>query len=434
MPLSSAQIVLPQVNDVYSLGDHLDLNFEVLESENVMGQISINLDCGNGTIPLYLSQVSLKANEAKKLSAAFEEYPLVKDGRCKIKAYLGGLGNFSDSAESKEFLVSKDLIISIKLNKERFRPEETLRIQGDVEKANGKRLDSGTVSITLNGASYSAIVKGGNFEFETTLGKTFPSGENEIMIEIKESSGNSGTVTKNISVEAIPSSIEIITDKSSFTPGESLKASAVLYDQGGKEMNSEISIILYDSWGLDIAKTLMNSSNESLKYTFDQKSPTGEWWLYAYSEGLKVRRFISVEPISKIDTNLNQSMLTVLNLGNIIFKKPLEIIFESGNETREEIKEVTLNVEGQEEYELTAPDGIYNITVKTENFEKVFNDVYLTGKAISIKDSENKTLDLARNIIALAAILSIIAGAVILKIKRNREKPISVRKITIKKS
>ena len=418
IPIASAQIVLPQFNDVYSTGDTIDASFQVMEIEDIAGLVKLNLDCGESNIIIYTSPISLEANELKKIS--IEKYTFTKEGNCNILAKVEGQNSFLDSAKSSDFLISDALNMSLKFNKESFRPGETLIIKGEAKKANGKNVD-GTASIKAGNEGYSVIVKNGAFNFENTLKDNFPSGENVISIEVNDKLGGTGTIEKTISVSAIPTSIEILIKDKTFLPNETMKASAVLYDQSGKVINTAISITLYDSWGVDVIKKIINGSDESLEYTFDKKSPIGGWWIYAYGEGIRMREYISVAEEEGIDVNLNEGMLKVLNTGNIDFKKPLEIFFNNGEISEKKIEELSLGLEGEKLLMLNAPDGDYNVTVKTEDFEKTFSNVYLTGSAISVSDPSNNTFKLVQNIVAMAIIAALAAIAIIVKIKRSNK-------------
>ena len=423
LPIASAQIVISDFKEVYSVGDSINADLSVIESQDVSGLIRLELNCGEKNL-FYTSPVSVKANDAQKF--VVNPYMLTQSGNCKVEATLKGDIDFIDSAESKSFLVSQEINISLKLNKETFKPGETIKIKGEVKKANGEYIDGLLATINIGNEEYSSIIKKGAFEFEIELKKNFPSGENEIAVETKDNAGNSGKAVKKINVAAIPTSLKITTNNNSFAPESTLRASAILYDQGGEEIPGGISLILYDSWGIDVAKKVINGSQENLEYTFDEKSPTGEWWIYAYSEGIRVRRFISVEEKSGISANLNGSTLEILNTGNTEFKKPVEILFQNDETAETKIEELNLGIAGQEEYLLTAPEGSYNIRLKTDNFEKSFENVYLTGGVIGVRNPENQTLKIAKDVVALAAVIAIAATAIIIKLKRK--KPVIVDK------
>ena len=422
LPFASAQIMISDFKEVYSVGDSIKADFSVIESQDVSGLIKLELNCGEKSL-FYTSPISAKANDAQNF--VVNPYMLTQSGSCKVEATLKG-ENFIDSAESKSFLVSQEINISLKFNKETFKPGETIKIRGEAQKANGEDINGLLAIISIGNEEYSSIIKKGAFELETKLKDNFLSGENEIAVEINDNAGNSGTAVKEISVAAIPTSLEITTNNNSFAPGNTLKASAILYDQGGGEIPGGISIILYDSWGIDVAKKVINGSQESMEYTFDQKSPTGEWWIYAYSEGIRVRRFISVEEKSGISANLTGSTLEILNTGNTEFKKPVEILFQNDETAETKIEELSLGIAGREEYLLTAPEGSYDIVLKTDNFEKIFENVYLTGGAIGLRSPENQPLKIAKDIIALAVVIAIAATAIIIKLKRK--KPVIVDK------
>ena len=413
---ASAKIILPEFDEVYSTGDYIDSSFEIVESREVNGIVKLELDCVERKV-FYASPISLKANEARKITVL--PYLLTKEGRCHINAELNEYTtDFVDSAESSEFLISNAINIILKINKESFMPGDALRLKGEAQKANGQYV-KGTASINIGNEGYSATVKNGAFEFSTNLKSNFQSGKNEIIVKVTDNAGNSGTATKEISVASIPTSLEISANKNTFLPEDKLVTSAALYDQSGKEISTAISLTLYDSWGIDVAKKVTNF-NESLEYTFSRKSPTGEWWIYAYAEGIRVRRFIAVAEESKIDAFLNESILTIFNSGNTIFKKPVEILFKNESSEEKRIEELSLGVDGSKELEISAPEGIYDITIKTDNFERTFGNVHLTGKAISIELPGAKSSKVIRNIIAIAVIIALASLAIILKIKRAK--------------
>jgi hypothetical protein len=423
LPAASAQITLPQFKNVYSTGDSIESSFEVMEAQETVGLIKLTLNCDEDTV-FYTSPISLKANDLEKITV--QSYMLTKEGNCKIDALLEGQSNFVDSASSKGFIISNEINVSLKFNKETLNPGEILRIKGEAKKANGKYVD-GTVSIKIGNEGYSTLIKNGAFEFDTEIKENFESGINEVAVEVTDSSKNSGTARKEININAIPTSLEIITNNITFLPEDTLKASAVLYDQSGKEMNTAISLTLYDSWGIDTAKKVTNGS-ESLEYTFTKDSSTGEWWVYAYAEGIRVRRFISVAEQSKIEVNLNESILNILNAGNVDFKKPIEILFQNGQVSEKEIKELSLGVDGEKALKLNAPDGTYDITVKTDGFEQTFKGISLTGKAVSVGETGNRTFRLIQNLIAVSIIVGLFALAVFLKITRAKNKRIIIGK------
>jgi len=420
---ASAKIILPEFKEIYSTGDAIDSSFEIMESQEVNGLVKLELDCAERTV-FYTSPILLKANEAKKITVS--PYTLTKEGKCHVDASLSDQNNFSDETKSNDFLTSNFINVSLKLNKESFMPGNTIRIKGEAKKANGQYVD-GIASINLGNEGYSAIVKNGAFEFSTDLKNNFPSGENEIAVKVTDSSGNSGTASKTISVASIPTSLEISANNNTFLPGSKLTTAAALYDQSGKEMNTAISLTLYDSWGADAAKKIINNS-ESLEYNFNKDSPTGEWWIYAYAEGIRVRRFISVAEETKIDAALNESTIRIFNIGNTYFKKPVEIIFKNAGTEEKRIEELNLGINGEKELKITAPEGNYDLTVRTDNFEKTFENVYLTGKAIGVEAPGMKSFRIAQNIIAIAIIIALAYLVIFLKIKSTKNKGIVVGK------
>ena len=151
-------------------------------------------------------------------------------------------------------------------------------------------------------------------------------------------------------------------------------------------------------------------------------------WIYAYAEGIRVRRFISVAEETNIDASLNKSTISIINTGNTPFKKPVEIIFKNNATEEKRIEELSLGVDGMKELALTAPEGNYNLTIKTENFEKTFDNVYLTGMAIGVEAPGTQLFRIAQNIVAVAIIIALAALVIFLKIKNAKNRDIVVGK------
>ena len=388
----------------------------MIERYSLSGLIKLELDCGGEKTLFFVSPISLKADELKEIMVP--DYTLSKAGNCVINSILESRGAIKDSAQSKRFTVSSAINLSISLNKERFSPGETIILEGDAKKVNDQPV-SGISYITIDGETYLKSVENGKFKFTTLLKKTILSGQNLIKVEIQDKEGNTGEAYKNITINAIPTSLEIKMNKESFIPGDNLEARAVLYDQSGREIAATpISIILYDTWGMEVVKKMTNSS-EGIDYKFDKKSQIGEWWVYAYSEGIKARKFFSVKEFSSIDAKIKESILEIENVGNTLFRKPVEIIF-SGQEKDSKIKEIDLGIDDKKEFELTAPTGFYNITIRSGDIIKQFPDVYLTGNSISIIDTKDIAAQKTRGIAALATVGIIAAAALTWQIIRIR--------------
>ncbi len=426
---AKAEIIFPEFKEVYSLGDSLDSSFKISEPEAFTGLVKLQLVCANQSTSFFTSPISINANEIRSFQVA--QFPLKETSKCRV---VGSLENewINMTKDSKEFIVTSNLNITITTNKQSFKPEETIRIRGTAIRANGKSVE-GIASITIGKEGYLTPVAKGAFELEATLKNSLISGPQIISVEIKDNADNYGNLSTSISILPIPTRLEIFTNKETFLPDERLDAYVVLYDQSGQRIEEPVSLILYDSWGIEEKKAILNRSTETLTFEFNKTAITGEWWLYSYSEGFKARKFISLKELNQIEIKIENNTLTVINTGNTIFKKPIEIVFQSNNMTRTEIQEIELGLASEKKFELNAPEGLYNITVLTGGVEDSFSDISLTGAAIiEINDAQAKKVKNTNQVIVMVIVFALIALFVTIRLRRKSDEPIKVKKLKSK--
>mgnify|MGYP000731118206 CR=1 FL=1 len=185
----------------------------------------------------------------------------VDESSCLFHIYTTDRDNhLIEELYSNEFKITKNINLEITINKEYFNPGEQIKIEGTALKENGEK-PNGIVLVTIDNV-YSVPLKDGKFEFENTLWDKIKSGKRVIKIEARDSSGNSGNESKEITINQIPRNLKIIANNS-YNPGDKIKINAILLDQSGETMNKEIILTLYNSWG----SKLMRQSLTCLLYT-----------------------------------------------------------------------------------------------------------------------------------------------------------------------
>jgi len=376
----SAMIILPQTEEIYSLGEKIDFDITIIENEDFEGLIKLDLMCGEEKNAFFTSPIEVIKNEEKKIN--IPSFALNKAGNCKIiVSFEDSGGNIKDSSETSEFLISQIINITLELNKQHFKPSEELRLEGEARKENGEKVE-GIAVLKINKEEHEAMVKNGKFIFEIMLWKGIKSGEHEIEVEVTDNEGNSGKEKRKIYLSAIPTNLEIYTNNNAFVPEDKIIAFAVLTDQNGEKIDKSISLAIYDSWGKERLRKMV--VNESIEYFLEQDAVPGDWWVYAFSENIRIRRFIYVEEVSKIDVELAGDKLTIKNIGNVIYQKPISITFSKNNRSITEIKELSLGAGKEIGFELTA-SGMHDLHIESEDFEKRFADVPLTGGTIGVR-------------------------------------------------
>jgi len=323
------------------------------------------------------------------------------------------------SAENVTVPEIKLIDISLTLNKETFSPGDKLKISGLAKTEDGGFVN-GVATIRIE-TMYGVEVRNGIFKFETILRDKIKSGEHEVSINIEDEEGNKGKISKKINVKAIPSKLEIYLNNNSFVPGSFLEASIILKDQNSEQIDSKSVLTLYDSRGAEIDKVTLNG--EEFKYEFPNEAVPGEWWIYAFSENIKARRFFQVEETPQVDAFLEGNLLKIENIGNIPYKERILITFLGEDNPITEVKEIVLGIGREIELELTAPKGSYLVQLEAEDFQKDFLGVSLTGGVIGAREKRSAISKyFVIGIILGAGLLALIVGMKVKKKTTSKKK------------
>lgn len=410
MPLSSAYITLPAFNPLYNLGDTIASTAKISLNYDMNGFFKLSLECSNSSNDFFALPMQLKANEQRQIDVP--SITLARSGDCLVSAKLESQkGDIIERQQSPGFYVSEGINISLTLNKEVFMPDEKIRIEGIAVKENGKPVN-GIVTMTLSN-TYTANVKDGRFIIEETIWGKIKGGDHEVIMNVRDNDGNHGEIAKKIKVRQVPSSLIMRLNKDSFNPGDKIEAKASLLDQAEDEISEGIILTLYDSWGAEIARKEVY--NETFEYFSKNSDVPGSWWIYAYSEELKSRKFIYMNELKSIDIEMSGSSMNVTNTGNAMYNGHILLNFIKSDEKVPETIDIALGVGQKKSFELRG-NGTYRIEVRSNEFSRAFEPVILTGGAIGAKAVESPI----RMIIAISFVLAIAIFAGFLKIREKK--------------
>jgi len=287
--------------------------------------------------------------------------------------------NVSDSNSSAPAAIP--LNITVSLNKDKFYPGEKMKIRGEVMRGNESDIDGEAWIMLEHG--YNIKFTNGKFGIDLQLDNATKSGKREMDIEVTDSENNKGAVKKEFYVIAVPARIDIYLNNNSFSPGGMINASAVLLDQVGDPISGEEMVMtLYDARG---GAVIDRRPASNLVYGLPRGAMPGEWWVYAYSNDIKERRFFKVEEYPKVEYSLKSGKLIIKNVGNVPYNKPVSITFSGSGLAVTEIKDVDIGVGKGESFNLAAPDGNYRVYVTTNGYEEKFEGITLTGGAVGAK-------------------------------------------------
>jgi hypothetical protein len=392
LSMVSAEMALSQLNPSYNIGDEFETSIKISKAQVTSGFLLVDFICegslnSSNQLQIYKAPLTLSASEQHTLTISTKLNPSIiedKKGLCYITAKYDG-----ESVNSAKFTLSNSIIISPVLRGTFFNPEQEVIVSGIAEKQNGQLLD-GYLELTIADMGISTIseVVAGNFEIAFNLPPNTSPGEHEIKLKAYEkleddSIINEGESTATFFVRQIAREIDVALEKSNILPGEELKFMALLYDQVDAEFSGEIVVHINSDNGTAQEEFIVKS-NEGQAYQLQTNAVPGYWEIQISFNELSTKKAFYVESLEKLSYTLLNSSLIIKNIGNAPYNKPIEI---SIGGTREVLK-LSLPVGGEKMLYLSAPEGSYNISVSDNVGVASVGTTFLTGRAISVSDSE----------------------------------------------
>lgn len=384
---SSASFVIEAEDGEYNLWENINVQTKIVLTETTNGFLKIQVFCTKGSIIkldpelVYYAPISIEIGKEKKVTL---DYPLTIAGSCYFYASLETI-DVTLNTKSNEFSVSDFANLTIKLNKEQFNPGEKIKIEGTAIKSSGKGLD-GILSFYLD-KPYEIEVKEGKFNSEILLPENIKSYFHNIEFTVKDKSGNYGNSILKISVNPIPTKVEINTNNVSFNPGETITITPVLKDQAGDKMNGTINVALYSGNELLHVKDIL--SGESTNYIFDSQAEKGIYKIKTIFNELRQEKEIAIGCYYGLKAIMEKQKLIIENTGNVKYEKPVLVIFhsEDKNQTFNHTINISLDVGKKQTYLLEAPEGNYTVSLiyQTESSQKEekFENRFLTGNVVA---------------------------------------------------
>ncbi|MBS3092073.1 hypothetical protein J4466_01495 [Candidatus Pacearchaeota archaeon] len=388
IPFASADIFLAtQPESVYNIGDNLNVE---LGSDGGEGWASVELVCGEGgnSKMLYFHYVD-------DTSTASISAPLTKEflgsmkGQCYLSLSFNGV-----KKQSFIFTISDKIDVSVMFNGNSFEPGENLLFNGEVKRANGGDVD-GSVELKFSGIELSAVVPIVNNKFSgnMTIPNNVAAKTYDVIVFASEKNDknevtNFGQAADSIEIKQKPTKIDL-TAPENVNPGKDIEFKAVLFDQTGLNIEGRsVAFKISDVSGKEILARMSNVG-EINYYTFEKNAPFGYWKINAEAEVVTAEKEFYVEKNMEATFHLVNGTLVVRSLGNVPYNKTVEI--RIGNETK--VSHLELNPGESVEFELTAPNGDYDVIIKDDaGTEASWSKVPLTGEVISLDGSGKRKL------------------------------------------
>lgn len=383
----SAEIIISQQpEELYNMGDTINLPLKINTLTNIQKFFTMNLICNGVETEIYKEYLSLNTGEEVERNPFI---PLIsgivdRPGTCVIKMILG-----EENKLTSEFEISDFISVELKTEKEEFAPGETMIVEGDAKRKNGKNAN-GIVELTIINqnttiAEATDTVKNGYFHFELVLSSEIKAGKAFMKVNVYETDlegkqTNKGSASKNIVIRQIPTSLELIVDNPEVEPGTNLEIRTILHDQTGESIDSNSVITVKNGKGKIIEQTDYSTNDVfSLPIVYNEKPDN--WTVFAISNDLESEVDFEIMQKEDIDIGLINKTLVITNMGNVPYDKL--VLVKIGEESLS--INVSLDVDEVQKYVLTAPDGEYEIEVSADGNSKFLEVATLTGNAIDVE-------------------------------------------------
>lgn len=387
--VSADILLLQQPSDLYNFGEAISVPVTVKTTIELSGNLQMDLICNGEEINFYKNGVSLSAGEEQEIDASLvlsKEIIGNLEGFCLIKIFIKN--NF---ILTEEFRISKIINIELKTFETDFDPEEVIFIDGEAFKETGDPVD-GFVEITAlsenatSNKTFQGTVKNGFFTVDFSFPKETKAGKYFLKIKVYEKNElgeitNNGYADHSINIRQIPTSLEIAFENQEVEPGTNLRVQAILHDQTGEKIDS-IAILTVKDEDNKILEQTEIATNEFLEFPIKYNDPPNEWSVVGASNQLTAQAPFKIQEKEEATTEIANRTLLITNVGNIPYNKT--ILIKIGEVSLD--VDIFLKVDEVAKFLLSAPEGEYEIEIIDDGESSVSEGVFLTGKAISIKE------------------------------------------------
>jgi hypothetical protein len=423
-PLISARITIDQQPErIYNLGDVISVPIKIVASGATLGSLNIDLMCEGEKASYKTGIPSLSLGE----EYATDTYiPLIRGeigelrGTCKIRIYLGG-----DSALTDEFRISDLILLKTDFPGLEFDPGESVLIEGQASKENGKLAD-GLIELSVTDGdtiilSNTKTINNGSFSIDASFPKGIKAGVLLLKLRVYEADPdgnitNEGFLNQNIRINQIPTSLEIVFESKDVEPGTNLRVKNVLYDQTGEKISSASTITIKNKDDKIMGQAEI-STDKFFEFQILYNEPPSDWKVLSESNNLTRESGFTILEKESIDIKILNNTLVITNTGNVPYNKTA--LVKIGDETLS--LDIYLEVDQNQKYILTAPDGRYNVEV-TAGENMVLEEIALTGKAIDIKKAPVAAGSLITHPFVWIFIILILGFVVFIVFKRGYQK------------
>ena len=301
--------------------------------------------------------------------------------------------------------------LTAEVDRANVNPSEKIKVSGKAETSLKRAIEVGNVELKLDEEVFETrLGKNQAYEYEIELKGDIKAGEHIINVKIEDSLGNHGEAQTNFTVNQVPTDLKNTLNKVNFLPEEQLTASSQLYDQTNDIIDTTVTIEIKDSEGKEVFKKVVQTGEE-ISYNFPQFAIPGQWTVKTSSSGLKLEEKLSVSEVVKAEVILENDIITITNMGNVDYKKPVNIKLD-GQEDSVITKNPSLKPGESTKIELAdeVKAGSYDVEISYDDKKDSYKNVLV---------AEKKLPKTALFLALLMAILLIIFSYIMIKLRRK---------------
>lgn len=389
IPAVAATITIDPLNAVYSVGEDITLSFTITRATNAHGFLTADLSCDEGSTEIYKTPLRSSVGEQKKIAipTKFDRFLIgnLSQG-CTIFITYG-----DEVARSTRFEISSTVFVLARVQENVVQPGSSVFLSGSAIKKNGKAVD-GIVDIVIPdlNLSSSTLVSNGLFNISLPVSARARAQSYVIEIHAYERDGdgiqsNAGRTIASFKVPSVLTTSELALERTSADPRDRFGFTLLTQDQAGEPMNLESNVAVSTQGERFVLGERLQTGQ--LHYWIVPWNATpGTWVIEASAGELRRSKQIKVNAVRNVTFTLDNDTLVITNYGNVPVNEQMSVSIQ-GKPTD---VPVSLGVGGHARFKLFAPEGTHPVSVLAGNDSAELGNVFLTGRAIDVRNADSR--------------------------------------------
>jgi class 3 adenylate cyclase len=369
--------------------------------------LDINLICSDEPINLYHNVPEAKIVTIKR--KLIPTYIGKQEGTCNIYAEYA-----SDSRTTPDFEINKKITVKIPIEEINLYAGKNIIIKGEATKANnlaaGRNQEAFVDIILDENTTLTQSVNEGLFSVNFSVPLTTHAGAYSLRFFVYEKDendeiSNSGETSTRLIVLQKPAKVSVAIDKTTVSPEQNISLIPFIYDAAGDSIKDQLVLRILDVSKNIIYESVVNAEEE-INFELNSTTLPGYSSVIVEKGNLSTEKTYYISELKKISAQIKDGKVIITNTGNIPYGGAVEITFGGENF----VKDLELGYQESKSFDLTAPDGYYNVNINDGNSIFSQTGVSLTGNTVSLRDSGVRVGDFLSRYPIVWIFLSMVMG------------------------